>query len=323
MASAAEVAGGTSKDDAAIGAILRGEYTFMKKMKMATSYIPMRPLSALLRASLLIVLTGYCCIAAAQQPQLVFMQLADPQMGMFSKNHDVQQEVENLNIAVDVAKRLRPQFVVVCGDMINSSQSEEQVAAFRKGIAQLDAISLHLVPGNHDVGGQPTLEQLRTYRDRFGPDYYTFESGDFTGVVLNSMLMGDANAPEESARQLEWLEHVLHQLEGREVAVFQHIPFFVHSEDEVDSYWNVPSKARAEYLSVLRRHGVQHVFAGHLHYPAHAEANGISIVITGATGKPLNNSASGLGLVEIDTTGTWRDKFFPLTAPPKHLIYPW
>lgn len=290
------------------------------RLRRGTLVLTSKPL---FRPSVLVLFTMFCWTAASQKSSLVFMQLADPQMGMFSKNNDVQQEVQNLGVAINIAKQLRPAFVVVCGDMINSSQHEEQITAFREGISHLDGIPVYLVPGNHDVGAQPTSEQLKLYRQRFGPDFYTFEAGSFTGIVLNSMLMGDTNAPEESSRQLKWLDTTLSHLQGHKVAIFQHIPFFVHSEDEADSYWNVPSTARAEYLSLLRKYEVKHVFAGHLHYPAHAEANGLSIEIAGATGKPLGNSSSGLQLVEIDGTETWHNKFFPLLAPPQHLHYPW
>jgi len=68
--------------------------------------------------------------------------------------------------------------------------------------ARLDpGIRLFLVPGNHDVGNEPTKESLAQYRAEFGPDYYTFRVGDITGIVLNSNLeKGAQNVPEEAPK---------------------------------------------------------------------------------------------------------------------------
>ena len=81
------------------------------------------------------------------------------------------------------ANRLKPAFVVVTGDLINDASDTAQAAEYQRIAARLDSkIRLFSLPGNHDVGNEPTKESLARYRERFGPDYYTFRVGDIAGV---------------------------------------------------------------------------------------------------------------------------------------------
>lgn len=276
--------------------------------------------------SLLAILAASAPLLWSQARTIVFMQIADPQMGMFSDNHGSQQEIRNLSAVVDRANHIRPAFLVICGDLMNSSSSAEQLKSFREAIAGLKGVPLHLVPGNHDVGNNPTPQQLALYTQRFGPNYYEFHSGPLIGIVLNSMLIGDPAAPEQSERQFQWLQKTLKEAsreKGRQIAIFQHKPFFVHSADEPNSYWNVPLTERARYLALFRRYGVTHVFAGHLHYPDYARDGKLEVIVAGATGKPLEHSVSGINLVQVSDKPQWTYHWFPLTALPSHLEPPW
>lgn len=267
-----------------------------------------------------------CRAAFGQKDPLVFLQGADPQMGMFSHDHGSEREVANLSKFVAEANRLHPAFVVLCGDLTNSSTSTEELRAFRHTIAGLH-VPLHLVPGNHDVGNRPIPSQISLYRKRYGRDYYTFHSGALIGIVLDSMLMGQTNAPQNTARQLAWLRKQLRRdsyRKGAQIAIFQHVPFYVNAPDEPNSYWNVPLPQRTVYLNLLRRFGVTHVFAGHLHRPVETRTDGLEIVIAGAIGKPLGGSVSGFDLVAVGgNEQQWINRYFPLTAMPTHLDPPW
>src|SRR3954466_3203645 len=119
--------------------------------------------------------------AAAADPPF-FIQMSDPQFGMYAENKDFRQETINFEFAIATANRLRPKFVVICGDLINEAGNAAQANEFHRIAAKLDpAIKLYNVPGNHDVENVPTPESLAAYRKGFGPDYYTFRSGDLEG----------------------------------------------------------------------------------------------------------------------------------------------
>src|SRR5438445_8644373 len=137
-----------------------------------------------------------------------FIQMSDPQFGMYAENKDFLQETINFEFAIATANRLRPKFVVICGDLVNQAGNDAQALEFLRIAAKLDpAIKLYNVAGNHDVGNQPSPASLAAYRKSFGPDYYSFHSGDLAGFVLNSSLIAaPENARDEAERQEAWLK---------------------------------------------------------------------------------------------------------------------
>src|SRR4051794_31901511 len=166
-----------------------------------------------------------------------FLHFSDPQFGMYSKNANFQHETVNFEFAIATANRLKPAFVVITGDLINDAGNAAQVAEFKRIAAKLDpAIKLYNLPGNHDVLNEPTPESLARYRERFGPDYYTFQSGGITGIVLNSNLeKGAKNVPQEAAKMEAWFKAELQKAKAggaKQIIVFQHIPLFRKDANE-------------------------------------------------------------------------------------------
>src|SRR5438046_5989999 len=93
-------------------------------------------------------------LAIHADPQEInfFLQMSDPQFGMYSANKDFDQETVNFEFAIATANRLRPKFVVICGDLINEGGNAAQTAEFLRIAAKLDPeIKLYNVAGNHDV----------------------------------------------------------------------------------------------------------------------------------------------------------------------------
>src|SRR5579871_5183450 len=187
-----------------------------------------------------------------------FIQMSDPQFGMYTENKSFEQETANFEFAVATANRLHPKFVVVTGDLINQAGNGAQAAEYHRIAARLDpAIKLYSIPGNHDVGNEPTPKSLAAYRERFGPDYYTFRVGDFAGFVLNSSLIAaPAKAQEEAAKQEAWLVSALEKAGkggARRLVVFQHHPWFLEDPGEATQYFNIPKATRERYLELFRK----------------------------------------------------------------------
>jgi len=66
-----------------------------------------------------------CGAARASGPEF-FVNMADPQMGMYAGNQNTLQEQANLTFVVASINRLKPAFVVVCGDLVNRAGDAEQ-----------------------------------------------------------------------------------------------------------------------------------------------------------------------------------------------------
>jgi hypothetical protein len=166
---------------------------------------------------------------------------------------------------------------------------------------------LFSLPGNHDVGNEPTRESLARYRERFGSDYYTFRVGAIVGFVLNSNLeKGAQNVPEEAARMEAWFRAELakaRQEGAKQLIVFQHIPFFLKEAAEEDQYFNIPRDTRQRYLKLLHEYGVKQVFAGHYHRNEEGRDGELDMVTTGAVGMPLEGAKSGMRIVTVTESG--------------------
>jgi len=274
----------------------------------------------MLLAVLLTCQNAHASDAHASEPAF-FIILADPQMGMFSGNRDTVQEQANLAFVVSSINRLKPAFVVVCGDLVNRGGDREQTDQYKRIMRQIDpGIPAYNVAGNHDVGNQPTAITLAQYRKGFGPDYYSFDSGDIRGIVLDSNLIASPQGvPEESEAQERWLVKELQRARKdgvKHVFVFQHIPYFLERPDEPDQYFNIPKAVRRHYLDLFQEYGVSYVFAGHYHRNASGHDGDLQMVTTGAVGVPMGGSQSGFRIVRL-APGVVQSEYYDLGSLPR------
>jgi len=257
-----------------------------------------------MRRPLLFLILLACEVVHASGPEF-FVTMADPQMGMYATNQDTQQEQANLTFVVASINRLKPAFVVVCGDLVNHTGDAEQIRQYKRIMRELDPhIPVYNVAGNHDVGNQPTEQTLAQYRKEFGRDYYAFDWGGVRGIVLDSNLIASPESvPEESQAQEKWLIAELERArsEGvKQILVFQHIPYFIERPDEPDQYFNIPTVIRRRYLQLFHRYGVSCVFSGHYHRNASGHDQELEMITTGAVGVPMGGSRSGFRIVRLE-----------------------
>ena len=123
-----------------------------------------------------------------------FVQMSDPQFGMYASvssysDEEIEErrqrgilmrkaqepisgfadETRLYTRAIEKANTLRPDFVVVCGDMIHNTGDNAEIAELFRITDMLDdGIPVHWVSGNHDVGEAPTSESLAFYRENLG-----------------------------------------------------------------------------------------------------------------------------------------------------------
>jgi serine/threonine-protein phosphatase CPPED1 len=258
--------------------------------------------------SLLVIGTTLAVPGAASAQDLFFLQMSDPQFGMYTANAGFAQESANLEFGITTANRLHPAFVVMSGDLVNKPGDKAQIEEYLRITHKLDpGIPLYAVAGNHDVGNVPTPESLAGYRQIFGKDYYSFHNGPMEGIVLDSsIIQHPEKVMDEEVRQREWLEEELKKAIAervRWIVIFQHIPWFLHSADEPDQYFNIPHEARNRYLKILKESGVQYDFAGHLHQNSQGKDDAFEMVTTGPIGKPLGDAISGIRIVSVSERG--------------------
>ena len=161
--------------------------------------------------------------------------------------------------------------------------------------------------GQSRCGERATAQSLAAYRQHFGPDYYSFQAGGITGIVLDSSLeKSPGQVPDETAKMESWLDAELAKAvqEGAaRIVVFQHIPFFLKSAGEADQYFNIPLETRRRYLKLLHKYGVRDVFSGHLHHNSEGLDGDLDMVTSGPVGMPLEGGRSGMCLVTLSPAG--------------------
>jgi predicted phosphodiesterase len=252
-----------------------------------------------------------------------FVQMSDPQFGMFTKDADFAQETLNFELALETMNRWRPAFVVVTGDLVNKPGDAAQMAEYDRIRGQIrSSIPVHDVTGNHDVGNAPTPATLAAWRARYGKDYYAFRHKSIYGIVLNSSLIHTPDeAPDELAAQDAWLTAELETARTSGAPhriVFQHHPWFLQTADEPDGYFNVPRVRRAPLLTRFHDAGVRTLVSCHYHQNAVARDGDIEAVTTGAVGRPLGGSSSGFRVFHVTDAGITH-RYFDLGSIPSSL----
>jgi 3',5'-cyclic AMP phosphodiesterase CpdA len=241
--------------------------------------------------------------ALAAEP-FFFVQLSDPQFGMFTDNADFVQETANFEFVVATLNRLRPAFVIVTGDLVNKPGDVSQIAEYRRIVAKIDpAIPVYSVAGNHDVENVPTPATITAYTNLFGPDHYTFRYQGLIGIVLDSSLIHSPQKTQDQlAEQERWLKTELERARNesaRHIIIFQHHPWFLSAADEPDQYFNIPRERRARHLALFREFGVKYLFSGHYHRNALAREGGIEAITSGPVGKALGDAKSGIRIAIV------------------------
>ena len=254
--------------------------------------------------------------------------MADPQFGLFAQSSGLSPaEIERLrqrgiNVrpapkttgfadetalyekAIAESNRLRPEFVAMCGDMVNDSDDQAQLDELWRITRQLDdGIPMRWVAGNHDVGNEVTPESLARYRERFGEDNYLFDHGGSRFIVLNSNVPFDpTHVPEEWEHQLDFLRDALSGARDQgshNIVVFTHHPLFLRDPDEEDSIFVIPRAQRRVLLDIMTSNEVTAVFSGHYHRNCYASVEGLQMVTSGSIGYPLGDDPSGLRIVKV------------------------
>src|ERR1700688_89124 len=132
----------------------------------------------------------------------------------------------------------RPDLVVNSGDLAFDGPTNRDDLEFARTLHTALPVACRYLPGNHDIGDNPTKvgpppshpvteQSLLAFRSIFGEDRWRFDAAGWCFIGLNSMVMNTGLASE--AAQFDWLAAQLAAAGGRPVALFLHQPLFLHS----------------------------------------------------------------------------------------------
>ena len=172
----------------------------------------------------------------------------------------------------------RPDLVVNSGDLAFDAPTSPDDLEFARALHAALPVPCRCLPGNHDIGDNPTAvgpipSHPANERDRqaflaaFGEDRWRFEAAGWCFVGLNSLIMNTGLASE--AEQFDWLASQLAGAAGRPVALFLHKPLFLTTPGDPElaasAIRYVPMPQRSRLIEMLDTVDLRLVASGHVH----------------------------------------------------------
>jgi 3',5'-cyclic AMP phosphodiesterase CpdA len=234
--------------------------------------------------------------------------MADTQLGYGGYDNDI----ESFKKAIELVNELEPDFVVFCGDFVDSF-TPTSVTDFND-IKSGFNVPCYLTPGNHEMLYQPNPVRLALYRRLFGKDYFSFRHKGYTFIMANSQLW-KSPLEGETEKMDAWFKATLKKAKDANSPVFiaQHIPVFLEEPNEPeDPDYNFPVKKRQELLELMVDCGVVAVMGGHKHMNIINNYKGIQLVNTAAVSKNDDGSPIGFQLWKVESPTNITHAFIPL-----------
>jgi 3',5'-cyclic AMP phosphodiesterase CpdA len=209
----------------------------------------------------------------------------------------------------------RPDLVVNSGDLAFDGPTQRDDLAFAKELHDALPVPCRYLPGNHDIGDNPTAlgpvpsqlaseAHVQNFRSVIGEDRWRFEEAGWCFIGLNSLVMN--TGLDSEAEQFDWLASRLAHVNGKPVALFVHKPLFLNAPGDPElaesAFRYVPEPARRRLIEMLAKVDLRLVASGHVHqrrdftwrHVRHVWAPSASFVISDARQEVIGIKQTGL-----------------------------
>jgi len=185
---------------------------------------------------------------------------------------------ENFHRVSEHIQTTRPDLVVNTGDLAFDAPTGNDDLEFAKGLHDALPVPCRNLPGNHDIGDNPTEvgpvppqvvseDARQKFLALFGEDHWQFDAVGWCFIGLNSLVMNSALAVEE--QQFDWLAAKLSRAKGKPIALFLHKPLFLDLPEDPEraetAIRYVPQPARRRLIEMISRVDVRLIACGHVH----------------------------------------------------------
>ncbi len=240
---------------------------------------------------------------------------------------------DNFDKLANYLDATRPDLVVNSGDLAYDAPTQADDLEFARALHDALPVACRYLPGNHDVGDNPTQagpaptqavsEKARqAFIAAFGDDRWRFEAAGWCFIGLNSLVMNSGLVSE--ADQFDWLASELASSGGKPIALFLHKPMFLHTPDdpelEATAIRYVPFPARRRLVEMLRAANVRLIASGHVHQRRDFTYRGIRHVWAPSAGFIISDRRQErIGLKEV---GLVEYRFQPDAFEVRHVRAP-
>src|SRR4051812_3125458 len=206
-------------------------------------------------------------------PEFRLTQISDPHL---ARNQP--KLTENFHRVSEYIDATRPDLVIDSGDVSFDGPTNRDDLEFAKSLHDALPVDCRSIPGNHDIGDNPTAvgppptqsvtpETVQAFVSIFGEDRWRFEAAGWCFIGLNSQVMNTGLARE--AEQFDWLASQLSAVGSKPLALFLHKPLYLNAPDDPElpatAIRYVPQPARARLIEMFAAIDLRLVASGHLH----------------------------------------------------------
>ena len=190
----------------------------------------------------------------------------------------LQKLTDNFHRVSEHIDATRPDLIVNTGDLAFDAPTSPDDLKFAKELHDALPVPCRHLPGNHDVGDNPTAvgtapkrpateQERQKYLSVIGEDRWRFDAAGWSFIGLNSLIMN--TGIESEAEQFGWLASELARINGRPVALFLHKPLFLNAPDDPETEGTairyVPQPRRKSLIEMLAAVDLRLVASGHVH----------------------------------------------------------
>jgi 3',5'-cyclic AMP phosphodiesterase CpdA len=224
----------------------------------------------------------------------------------------------------------RPDLVINTGDVSFDGPTSRDDVEFAKGLHDALPVACRYLPGNHDIGDNPTAigptpspPVSEAHRQQFcsviGEDHWQFEAAGWCFIGLNSLVMNSGLAFE--AEQFDWLATELARANGKPIALFVHKPLFLNLPDDPEtaetSIRYVPQPARQRLIEMFPRVDLRLIASGHVHQQRDYTFGRIRHIWAPSAGFIINDHRQDR--IGIKETGLVEYRFRPDSFEARHV----
>jgi 3',5'-cyclic AMP phosphodiesterase CpdA len=206
-------------------------------------------------------------------PDFRLTQISDPHLA-----RRLPKLTENFHRVSEHIDTTRPDLVINSGDLAFDGPTNHGDLEFARTLHAALPVECRTLPGNHDVGDNPTNvgppppqpvteASQQAFRSILGEDRWRFEAAGWCFIGLNSQVMNTGLARE--AEQFEWLASQLSAVGGKPVALFLHKPLYLNAPDDPElaasAVRYIPQPARTRLIEMFATIDLRLVASGHIH----------------------------------------------------------
>jgi 3',5'-cyclic AMP phosphodiesterase CpdA len=206
-------------------------------------------------------------------PDFRLTQISDPHLA-----RRLPKLTENFLRVSEYIDATRPDLVINSGDVSFDGPTNRDDLEFAKTLHAALSVECRIIPGNHDVGDNPTQvgpppshlvteASQQAFLSIFGEDRWRFEAAGWCFIGLNSLVMNTGLARE--AEQFDWLASQLSAINGKPLALFLHKPLYLNAPGDPElaatAIRYIPQPARARLIEMLSAVDLRLVASGHVH----------------------------------------------------------